>query len=786
MARLPSAEAAPSRRPTAQPLGALAERLNESELSIVAAEKAAAKEIVPTEAELAKQLMQAQVELHDGDYERAAIRCLDLVENHPDTVAAIQARYYLGVALVELEMQRWAVEFFAAVLADGRSESRQFHQRTVARFLDLSAPRRAPGFARRTGLSALPELRARLESAGVSTQSEVLQGPIQGPDLERLVRWAQSFPADAREPDLRYAYGRYLYLTGAYEEARAELDLLNPLDIPMSRGGEFAEWRLRSAYIAAACSAALGDAEDVKARFILITEARPTASADREIVDLAWLALGRFHHDESEGEDAIRAYRAIGRDSVYFHEALYETAWTLLELGLAEQASQALDLLLEYEPRSPIAAEIKQLRAKVKILARDYVSAQTEFLALRTEFSKLAKTLGAKLRTQGNAGEYFAAVVSDELEHFSLRVILPETAVPVAEGLASANAAVTLARDTGYLVRQLDDLRELLSLMEQAVAARERGRLFSDLGAHVASLDNVDIELVAIREALIGRLVAAAKTTSASGEGIRRSLKRQLDAANDPTGIERRKIVATLEHLEEQQRALRRVTDGLRAELVATEHVFGSNPQPSERSSQIFLEQAARLRRELVELERATDETRRHIASAQAALRFSDPLRQPRQDTLVRYVQQLVRMYGTASRRASDDDVDTLWRRVEAAQERSRLARVALDDAAALRLAAAQQILIEERANLDQYLAELQNARATVEEVVGEVMNATFRDVVNELDVLSLRSEVGLLDVAWAKKDFESTELERLEKTRDANKRDLDASTSLGLEELRP
>src|SRR5690606_3364079 len=118
-------------------------------------------------------------------------------------------------------------------------------------------------------------------------------------------------------------------------------------------------------------------------RFARITKARPSDPNDRQIVELAWLALARIHHDEGNVDDAVRAYRRIGRDSPYFPEAMYETAWTLMAAQQYEQAVQALDLLLVYDPDAPIAAEIKHLRGKVRIQQRDYEGAEEQFLALR-------------------------------------------------------------------------------------------------------------------------------------------------------------------------------------------------------------------------------------------------------------------------------------------------------------------------------------------------------------------------------------------------------------------
>ena len=68
--------------------------------------------------------------------------------------------------------------------------------------------------------------------------------------------------------------------------------------------------------------------------------------------------------------------------------------------------------------------------------------------------------------------------------------------------------------------------------------------------------------------------------------------------------------------------------------------------------------------------------------------------------------------------------------------------------------------------------------------LVGEVMAASYRDVVGELANLVTRSEVGLLDVAWSMKEDEAEEVRKLERARDRDLRDIDRALDMGLEEL--
>src|SRR5690606_39219985 len=394
---------------------------------------------------------------------------------------------------------------------------------------------------------------------------------------------------------------RYLYLVGRHAEAQVELDPLNPLDIPLSRGGTNARWRIRAAYIAAASSAALGDFEDALERFSAIVQARPQEPRDRQIVELAALAIARIHQDHGEFERAVAAYRTIGRDSPFFLEALYESAWALLGAMQFEQAVDVLDRLLAYDPAAPITIEIKQLRGKAKIRASDYAGAEAEFKALQEQFAALVERLAPQLRHRADASGYFAVVVRDDAEHFSTSALLPAEALPIVETLPTARAAVALARDTGALDRELTELRALLAQMESALAAPEKARLFSDLAAQAAALDNVELELLDLREDLVARVAARSGSTS---EGWRRpALRARVDEPKPEHGPSRQVIVSWLEHLRGKLVVADRAVTGTRAQLVAMEHAFADAVARLDGAAQAsFFAEAAALRGELATL----------------------------------------------------------------------------------------------------------------------------------------------------------------------------------------
>ena len=778
-----TAQAAPPRRGKDFDLSAAVERIEAIESVLAAAEQAANEAPKPTEEQLAKRVVTGQLMLVEHDVERAAIVFLDLLENHPGSHAASQALYFLGEALALLEMDRWAIECFTGNLVDNSNDGKRYHQRSMARMFDLAVPRREPGFARRPGLSATPEVRARLSAIGMSVEIAPPVGKTQVDMMRRIAVAVDAIPVRDREIELRYAYGRWLYFQGQHEAAIDSLDSVSPTDIPISVGGVGAKWRVRAAYMAATVALAQGEIDQALGRFEQLTVATPINERDKRIVELAWMAQARIHHDLRETDLAVRAYRRISRDSPFFPEAMYETAWTLLAAGNYDRALQALDLLLVYDPDSPIVPEIKQLRGKVKIQMRDWLEAEGEFLALRREFDDLSKQLGRSLESKGDAAEYFAAVAAEDMQHFSLGAVMPVEAVPVAETLPRAVQTTDLANEVGEVEQMLFETRNLLERMEEAVKAKERARLFADLGAHLSSLDAADLEIIDLAEQL---LVFARAGVAGAGladiEAQRKGLRARVD---NPLGdgSSRDDVSAGLRARAEELHQLDLTIQAVRAQLIATERYYDATRKDQQISAEGFLTQAAELRDEVAELERVVATMKADVGRVQVALRFADPWVAAQRVAVNDYAAFLDRAFAAIQAANPNADAQKLWDRTRSMRARVAEGRGRLDKAAGSRLRRAIQILREERVNLDRYKAELTGKQAEARTLVGQVMQASYRDVVGELANLVTRSEVGLLDVAWAVQEVEAQEIRRLEQARDRELRELGRVFDQNMEE---
>jgi hypothetical protein len=245
-----------------------------------------------------------------------------------------------------------------------------------------------------------------------------------------------------------------------------------------------------------------------------------------------------------------------------------------------------------------------------------------------------------------------------------------------------------------------------------------------------------------------------------------------------------RLAVTRLQRLLEKAHKLDLTVAAMRAELVATERYYEETRKEQKIDHQGFLKEATTMRDTIAELEGEVVNLRERIDRGRAALRYEDPLRDARSRAILLYRQHLTAMYAALGKRGSQAEVDALWKKAESLQGRADKARVALDRTAGKRLEHAMQILEEERANLDAYKVELTGKKGESKTVVADVLAASYADVVTELGSLVLRSEVGLLDVAWAMKEAETEEIQRLEVERDREIGELDRAVEMGMEDV--
>ncbi len=626
----------------------------------------------------------------------------------------------------------------------------------------------------------MPELRGRLRALGLPVTRQPPASVLDTAALAALVLRVQAIAGEDRGAELRYAYGRYLHFRGEEERAIAELDTLNPRDIPLSRGGPDARWRVRAAYLAAVATLAAGDVDDALSRFAAIIKSRPgrANTRDRAVVELAWLARARIHHDRGDFERALKAYRRIGRASPYYFTAVYESAWVLIRADRFALATQALERLVEIEPEGPLVPEIRQLGGKLRILQGDLLGAEAAFVELSKGFEARAQALASTVAPAA----YFSAIAGADMEGFDLAAVVPRSSVAIARGLPRASQAESLGQTIGMLDRELVELRAQLTRMEAAIDAPERVRLFIDLGGQTAALDGAEWDLVEVMEGLCARAGAAIDIKSyrkleERREGLRAAIDHPLSEEDRQRSPQRR-----IDRIGEFLEQLLAAHAALEAQVAAAEYGLLESASRKAKLGEAQVEAVIEMRGALAALARKAAELQEVLGGVEVELRFDDPYRGARAVAMVAYRRYLAAMYAAIIKSTPDSEGAALWRQSEQLAAKLGEARGKLDDAAGARLARALGVLREERVNLDQIKSELMALRGGAEATLGGVLHATYNDVAGEIANWQMRSEVGVLDVAWARKEFEAKAAQHLERERDRDRREIDRALEMAEE----
>jgi prefoldin subunit 5 len=341
-----------------------------------------------------------------------------------------------------------------------------------------------------------------------------------------------------------------------------------------------------------------------------------------------------------------------------------------------------------------------------------------------------------------------------------------------------ASQAEHLARETGSLGRTLRETRDLLARMESAAAATERPRVFTDLGAHWTAIDAAHFQLAEASEVLLAK---AGEKLAADGyrklEAQRASQRALVDKVRGGNSRQARQLGDAADALQQVDGAIA----SLRAQLLALERGQLTSGRPR---TPAFFAEATALRAALADSEAEAARLRARISHGRLTLRFTDPIHAARRLAVADYRSFLGAALASAGKAANDPAINDLIARMARADKSLAVARVKVEVAAAKRLAAAIVVLREERANLDQYAGEFAELGPRANATVGETTAAAVRDVRGELRYWTLRSEVGLLDVAHAMQAGEQDEAERLERTRDQAIKELDRALDQVMEAI--
>lgn len=593
--------------------------------------------------------------------------------------------------------------------------------------------------------------------------------------------------------EVAYVYGKWLLrrsdLPRRQRLTRA-LELFQPLAAdPRS------EQRLQSAFFLGAARLQLGELDPAADHFAQL--ARHPAATPREarLVDLARLALARVRFEQRRYPDALAAYAEVPAHSALYPDALYESSWASVKAGDLDGARRGLDALLEQAKDSPLLPEAWLLQAHLSLKQRRYDEAERNYRKVIDRYVPVHDEVSAVLAVQQDPGAWFDDLRARNARKLDVATLLPPVAMRWAQRHGEVSDAVRMIEDLDEGRRAAAEAREVA---RRLTAALDRRRLetFPEVQAGFALAEALDTRLSRLSAGLL-RL----QTQLLEGvlDGQERAALRQIQERTGPIARRLQALPSTPEEVEARRGRLQAAVDEvdrealrvstelqrLEAILRASERWLTEQQAPRRSVSERELLLAMRHEENaLLALRDGLEETRRSLSIERAAVDAALDGETRIRLEFDRAVDAQHAALAGARARAQGEQAAALGRaervRGELAELKGRLStlrkifRFQLEDRGAR---FKERVLLEER-RLREYQGELDGATRTARLLVGRVALDGFEKVRRQFFELALKADVGLLDVAFTRKQDFTADIQRLSAQKEEQLRALDEEFS--------
>jgi TolA-binding protein len=609
--------------------------------------------------------------------------------------------------------------------------------------------------------------------------------------IDEYIDQAKRLSGGQLPPELAYVYAKWLFKrTDLKREeriarARAAFEPLTRSNLRLVR--------LQSAYHLGVLSVQAGDLKDAITRFRALTALPASDLEELRIHELSNLSLGRLLYETGSLDEALDRYQEIPRNSESFVDSLYEIAWTYVKRGDYPLAKNAIDILLLVEPEAPLAPDARILQGHLLLKLQQYDEATGMYQAVIDTYGPVRDKLDELLTRTQDPVAYFDNLLSRNERTLDLSTLLPPVALRYARTQEVVAGAVALVSDLEAGRKGVGEARELAARILQAL--EERGlETFPELQEGYTRADAVESGLTRVEQVLV------ALESSAVLEHLNGEERQRLEAVRKERELLSRRFAllpATQQEVEERRKRMQARVDALDREAfrlgyelqslraVATavrkwvEDTRAERQTPPEEEV-AFLGQLQAEADALEALHAELERTRTRLADERNTVATSvageERIRQ-------QFYEVLQREHALVSSFAGrlPEDVGRLLARLQEVRERTdglRARVTAAKSALRAQLERRGRVIRDkvqaEQRLLSQYDTEVATVSGDARNLVGRIAFDSFRRVRQQFYDLVLKGDVGMVDVAFTRKQDKTVEIQRLSAQKDQELRTLE------------
>jgi TolA-binding protein len=668
------------------------------------------------------------------NYAGAATLCLDVIEKYPKSRAYDDALVLLGDSLFKD--------------GDLLSARRYFEQAT----------------SKNTG--------SRKEQVALQRLIEISLRTGDFTNVEDQLGRLSKIPVSQLEPSVPYVRGKYLFFRDRLDEALAAFEVMAP--------GQ--PYYLQSRYFIATIQVKKGDFATAARGFDEVLKQQPQDANDKEIQDLARLAIGRLLYDRGQFDRAKEWYASIPRQSKYFGDAMYESAWNSIKAGDFKSASRALDLMLLQNPTSGQAPELRLLVGNLHLRMSNFFLASTQFSSTLDDYEPIYRELYTRLSKGKSDPAYYDQLLGKGLDKFDINILLPKGAAKLIAAEPDVAKLVFLADELGTLQRGIKESEELINRLDRAVSSGGRIGIFHDLAvAHTSSTtilnQTIDIRRrfqADARALAVSFLTPADRAALDQISGERGMLDQELKVLPTTREALRARADAVrggFEALDGQASEVNVLLQSVDAELVAIEQYFVQSKGDQKIRPEDLAQPVADLRQEIDTSREALDKVRSAIMETAQEATMAGQAGLAEYAAANRLADLLKREQVILARARSSMNPDTgiefdglmsILQRSDGIQSRILDFDKRLEAIADSRLVAVKEQILAERSNLTAASGKFGTVLNEGKNVGGGLAEAMMSKATERFYDLTVQSDVGLVDVSWGLKDSKTQAASKL------------------------
>ena len=580
-------------------------------------------------------------------------------------------------------------------------------------------------------------------------------------------------------PGVNYIRGKTLFRQGSPDRA-----------VPfLNRAMESDKWEYRARYLKGVCLADQKKYQEARDVFSnLAGDIDPKTEQARNILHLSFLARGRVAYEQGKLEEAIDLYQRLPRSSDHFDRALYELTWVLVSRKSYEEASRNADIFLYLSNPDPtFIPEIKLLKADLLLRLDKYKESTAAYREVIKQFKPVRREIHTFLSERENLRDFFRNLVDDELSGDNPTYLPNKVQKWIDKGGEMKKVRRTI-EDVSQLEEDLQRTREALAQVEARVTSGSSVKSFPTLAEGMAVGIQAENELIQLRESLLEKEykllapVMSAEEKSewrAMREDLSKFQERYKKVPKTASEVQKRekKVQKKFEKLREELDAVAYQLDGQRDQLESVnkyirEHYDGELPESKKREVAALREE---VRQNIKELSKREEKLRQRIAVARQKVGVGDQvtekeskLRDEYRDKLSKRRAFLEDLHGRvgSGKRSKLDRIQQARSQLPPAYARlqgffKRMEKVVTEKSTEL-----QETIARERKLLERRASRLEQLTQESKKTATKVAYTNFVEVKRKFDEIVLRGDVGLIDVAWSKKEGKTDDLNQLRENR--------------------